>query len=135
MAELEELEDQIQRQQQAKWFAYDRRSLGMSDEQKISLAREILAQPPYGLMQRWGEHVAYHRRHPTKSELDLLVEELQKDHVRWLCYRRRSLGMKTTAEKIEIAKKLIEMAPFSRAQGEFERLWEKRNAAGEPGAT
>lgn len=125
--ELEELEDRLQRQQWSKWLCYDRRSIGMTDEEKIVLARKILAMPEFGVMQRWGESIQYKRRHPIKTELEVLVEQLEKEPVKLLSYRRRSLGMKTEAEKIEVAQAVIAMAPFGQAAEKFEKMWLERN--------
>ena len=121
--ELKELEDQLQRGQQAMWYYYERRSAGLSDAEKITLAQETLKLGPFGIFQSMAETGRYKLRHPTKTEIELLEDRLREEPVKLMSYRRRSLGMKTVAERIEIAKKLIETAPFSRAQEKFERLW------------
>ena len=56
-----------------------------------------------------------------------MEDELRKEQVKWLSYERRALGMKTAAEKIEVAKEVIAMPPFSRAQSQFEQLWAERH--------
>jgi hypothetical protein len=134
--ELLHLEDRLQRQQWSKWLCYQRHSLGIADdEQKIAIAREVLAMPHFGVFQCMAEHHWDKLRNPTKTELEILVEQLQEEPVKLLCYRRRSLGAKSEQERIEVAKQVIAMPPFSRAREKFETLWAKRNAAGEPGAT
>ena len=127
--ELQALEEQLRQGQQAKWWSYDRRSIGMTDEEKVALAREILAMPGFGVMQCWAESVQYKRRHPVKTELELLVERLQEEHVRWLCYRRRSLGVKTESEKIELARMVLAM-PIDRVRVKWEERWAERHPDG-----
>ena len=128
--ELQQLEQQLQQGQQAKWWSYDRRSIGMTDEEKIVLAREILASPGFGMFQCWAESIQYKQRHPTKTELEVLIEQLQQDHVRWLCYRRRSLGVKTESDKIELAKQVLAMPPFGRARIKWEHWWAEQHPDG-----
>lgn len=105
------------------------------DEQKITVAREVLVMRGFGVFQCWLEHLHAKQRHPTKTELELLIEQLQEEPVKLLCYRRRSLGLKYERERIEVAKQVAAMPPFSRTRDKFEHLWAERNAAGVPGAT
>ena len=133
--ELQELEDQIQRQQWSKWLCYQRLTIGMTDEsEKIAVALKVRKMPEFGVFQCWSEHLAEKQRNPRKSELELLVEQLQEEPVKLLCYRRRSLGLKSEKERIEVAKQVAAMQPFNRAQEKFEHLWAERHAAGVPGA-
>ena len=133
--ELKELEDQLQRGQQAMWYYYERRSAGLSDAEKITLAQETLKLGPFGIFQSMAETGRYKLRHPTKTEIELLEDRLREEPVKLMSYRRRSLGMKYERERIEAAREVLAMPSFSRARETFEHLWAKRNAAGEPGAT
>ena len=102
--ELQELEDQLQREQWSKWLCYERLSLGMTDEsEKIAVARKVKAMPGFGVFQCWVENLYEKQRNPRKTELEILVEQLQEEPVKFLSYRRRSLGMKTERERIEAA--------------------------------
>lgn len=133
--ELKELEDQVQRQQWSKWLCYQRLSLGMTDDgQKIVVARQVLAMPHFGVFQSMAEHYRDKLRNPTKTELEILQEQLRQEHVRWLCFRRRSLGLKSERERIEAAREVLAMPPFSRAREKFERLWIERNGTNEADA-
>ena len=125
--ELQGLEQQLQRGHQPKWWTYDRRCIGMTDDEKIVLAREILAMPGFGVMQCWAENIQFKRRHPVKTELEVLVEQLQADDAKWLSYRRRSLGMKTEAERLEVAKHVLAMPPFDRAHIKWEHWWAEQH--------
>jgi hypothetical protein len=128
--ELNELEDQLRQGQWSKWLRYQRLSLNLTDDdQKIALAQEILAMPGFGVFQCMSEHHWYKLRHPTKTGLETLEDQLREEPVKWLSYRRRSLGMKTTAEKIEVAQAVLAMAPFGWAAEKFEKMWLERNRA------
>lgn len=130
MTKLEELEDRIQHQQWSKWLHYERLTLGMTDdEEKLVIARKVAAMPGFGVFQCWVENLHEKQRNPRKTELEVLVEELRKEHVRWLCFRRRSLGMKSERERIEVARECLAMPEITRARERFERNWCARNAA------
>jgi hypothetical protein len=124
--ELQELEKQLRHGQQAKWWSYDRRSINLTDEEKIVLVRELLAMPGFGVFRCWAEHFWHRRRHPTKTELQILVERLQREPVRWLCYRRRSLGIESETERVEVAKQVLAM-PLDRARTKWEYWWAERH--------
>lgn len=122
--ELQKVEDQIQHQQWSKWLHYERLTLGMTDDsQKLVIARKVAAMPGFGVTQCWIENLYEKQRNPRKSELELLVDQLRKEPTRWLCFRRRSLGMKSERERIEVARECLAMPEITRAREKFERNW------------
>jgi hypothetical protein len=55
---LQQLEDELKKEQWAKWLSYRRRSVDMTDdEQKIEVAQRVIAMPSFGWHQSWYEHL------------------------------------------------------------------------------
>ena len=68
--ELQQLECEIKKKQHVKWLCYRRLTVEMTDDdEKIEVARKVIAMPPFGWHQSWYEHL-WAERHGTLEQTE-----------------------------------------------------------------